>query len=276
MDPHDPYDPPARFRTRAGPWPVFSPSPRSPRTDSPKFDDAHYLQGLTEDDKAYIRSLYEGEIRYVDECIGRVVAQIDRLGLDDVTCICVTSDHGEAFWERGRTGHAFSLHEEQVHVPLVFAGPGIGPATVDVPVSALDLMPTLADWIEVDPLVFWRGRSLMPLLNGEPETEPRPCFANATNHYAWPDRFDAAIGARYKLIRSLDSNRVELFDLVEDPLEQHDVADAEPALAGSLPTELTEWSNSFDSSFTSRDMTPEEEAGMQERIQVLRSIGYVD
>lgn len=122
IDPHAPYDPPARYRSAEGPWPFFYPYAGGERWGIPKqgpgFD-------IAPGDRAYVQSLYEGEIRYVDELVGQVFAQLRGLGLDKNTYICFTSDHGEELWDHGDWGHGHAVYQEEVRVPLMLAGPGI-------------------------------------------------------------------------------------------------------------------------------------------------------
>ena len=73
MDPHDPYDPPERFRTMTGDWPVFSPADGG--FGSIDADTVHE-GNLSEEQRRYIQSLYEGEIRYLDEVIGDIHAEL--------------------------------------------------------------------------------------------------------------------------------------------------------------------------------------------------------
>jgi len=131
---------------------------------------------------AAMRALYEGEIAYTDQHVGRVLKRLDELGLAERTVVVVFADHGEAFKEhvleaeteqtrkpgekdtRNR-GHGSSLFNEQVHVPLIFRVPGIAPARVRSPVGNIDIGPTLLELcgVEADD---WRpqGRSLVELL----------------------------------------------------------------------------------------------------------------
>ena len=97
--------------------------------------------------RKHMRELYEGEIRFTDEHIGKVEAKLRELGLWDDTLIVITADHGEEFHEHGGWWHGTTLYEEQIHVPLLVKWPKgkVGaPARVDDhPVRHIDIVPTL-------------------------------------------------------------------------------------------------------------------------------------
>lgn len=116
---------------------------------------------------AYMRSLYKGEITYNDVWFGKMLADLDALGIRDETMVIITSDHGEEFGEYGRFGHGTSVNQELVDVPLII---GYSPWTkggvkVDDAVEALDIYPTLLDAMG-QPQSDWgkhiQGKSLVP------------------------------------------------------------------------------------------------------------------
>ena len=114
------------------------------------------------------RDLYDGEIRYTDDLLGRL---LDRLQAADVlrdTVIVLFSDHGEHFGEHGQQRHGFSLYEELLRVPLVVSGPGI-PAgkRVGAEVGLIDVLPTMTELAGIATPPGLQGRSLVPLLRGE-------------------------------------------------------------------------------------------------------------
>ena len=270
MDPHEPYDPPETYRSMEGPWPLFCPA--APYWDTPQQTDEGDID-LADEWKPYVRSLYEGEVTYMDDCMGRVLDELETLGLDDSTYVCFTSDHGEEFWEHGRFGHGQSLYDELVLVPLVFRGPDIRPRTIEGPVSAIDIVPTLADLAGLEQAPDWRGVSLADALRSESEQAPlRPCFAQATNRYAWPDPLQMIVYGDLKLIRGLETDMVEVFDLSTDASEMNDVTlDKAEATKEALKL-LNEWTASFPAFLS--DYTPDPKR-QQELLENLRDIGYV-
>lgn len=75
---------------------------------------------------------YDDGVRYVDDAIGQLMAEIERRGLGQNTLVIVTSDHGESLGQHGIAYHGETLYREQIHVPLVFWYPGRIPAGVRV------------------------------------------------------------------------------------------------------------------------------------------------
>ena len=271
MDPHAPYDPPKRYRTEQGRWLLFCPT--KPEYGSVGLE-AVKSGALDEQDRAFVRSLYEGAVRYADEAVGQIHRAMKRLPEGTARFLCVTADHGEELWDRGRWGHGQSLYDEQVHVPLILWGADIPPNRIAVPVSGIDVLPTLAELISVSPRSEWRGTSLVPCLR-ETNVPPhaRPCFVQGTSFSSNPKR--AVVSANHKLIQDLPTGDTALFDLAADPLERVDISADEPQRAAALETRLEEWAGSFPSligDFTRKGI--DDKAADESREQ-MEAVGYL-
>ena len=157
MEPHDPYTPPAAMRPSAPPgmrpdlaagWVLdFSRQREEPQ--------------LPPDQIAYLRALYDGEIRSWDGELPALLDGLARLGLRDSTVVIVVADHGEEFQEHGLLLHRAHLYDELLHVPLVIAGPGIRPGRRTDQVQGIDLFPTLAALLGFEVPPDRAGRSLL-------------------------------------------------------------------------------------------------------------------
>jgi arylsulfatase A-like enzyme len=79
--------------------------------------------GMDPRDLEHVVALYDGEIRYTDLYLGKVVDQLRALGVLDHTIVVVTADHGDEFFEHGRKGHKKALYDESILVPLVIRFP---------------------------------------------------------------------------------------------------------------------------------------------------------
>lgn len=115
--------------------------------------------------KAFAGDEYDGEISYMDSCIGKLLRGLGRKGLLKNTVIAAVGDHGEGLMEHGERQHGVFLYEYALHVPLIIKWPGhIGPGLKITDLCGLeDLAPTLLDMLGLDiPAVD--GRSLRPLL----------------------------------------------------------------------------------------------------------------
>jgi arylsulfatase A-like enzyme len=102
---------------------------------------------------------YDREIRYTDAQLASFFAELDARGLLENTIVILLSDHGEAFDEHGSLGHGPAMYDEVLRVPLIVRGPGIAQSRrVEAPVSFVDLMATLLDWVGL-PDGDWPGAS---------------------------------------------------------------------------------------------------------------------
>ena len=214
-DPHWHYDPPDWARrlfetpyagTVTGMWQDFSRRDRA---------------AVSAADLAHLLALYDGEIRYADTEVGRVLDHLAARGLDRSTLVVVTSDHGEEFLEHGSWEHQKTLYEEVVRVPLALRGPGVAPRRERAQVSLLDVAPTMLAWAGV-PAAARRGRAgrcWRPL-----RASARPTARRTTPSTAPTSSSCAAAPARWKAILSLSADGTETrgeewYDLASDPAE---------------------------------------------------------
>ncbi len=114
---------------------------------------------------------YYGCVQAIDDCVGSLVAALERTGQLDNTIIVFFSDHGCTF--RTRLGeYKRSPHEASIRVPFVIAGPGFDQsAVIDEVVSLLDLTPTLLDGAGIQPPASMRGKPLKPLAHDKKARE---------------------------------------------------------------------------------------------------------
>lgn len=120
-------------------------------------------------EQARVRQLYEGAIASVDRAVGRIAADLERLGLAPNTVLLFSSDHGEELFDAGdHFGHGEKLDRVNVSVPLLIRLPGGGNRTgkSDTVVRTIDLAPTLLELARVARPPSMSGTSLVPLLDG--------------------------------------------------------------------------------------------------------------
>ncbi len=171
--------------------------------------------------------LYDSGIAYTDATLIRLLERLEQPDLTHRTMVVVTSDHGEMLGEHGLASHAF-LYEENLLVPLLLALPGGRAAgrTITDQVRLIDLMPTILDLVGISLPADLDGASLLPLIDGSSSAAPRPAWSYASNsNYGVSLR----MRNRLKYIRrnsawASDYSQEQLFDLVKDPREEHDLA----------------------------------------------------
>jgi len=267
LDPHSPYAPPKRFVPAHVDQRVYPAS-------------GAWQQALRPDaqqDSSLAKALYAAEIRYVDECVGNILDQLDRLNLSERTLVCFTSDHGEEFWDHGEWGHGHSLYDELIRIPLIFCGPNIAARRIHTPVSAIDIVPTLAGWTDSAPRAQWRGRNLAAALRSNDAPIPSaPRFAGATfstSHGAEP--FESVSWNRMKLIRGVRTGTQRLYDLDADPAEQRDIAANSPKDVREYTALLDEWNDSFPGRMGDSLPRTQDNVNETDVIDAFKALGYL-
>lgn len=260
---HTPYAPPRRFRR------LFGEYRGTVDATSKALLEVHSTaaRSLTREDFEYLESLYDGEIRYTDEVIGRLLASLKAIGFLDHAIVVVTSDHGEEFGEHGGVLHGGKLFEELLHVPLIISGAGIDRGIVDPSlVSLVDIAPTLLSLAGLEIPDAMEGRSVFDRPASEQFQDQR-VFAQ------YGDQLYCVRTPRWKLIQRTSNQRVKLFDLHRDPGEQRNLSARRPDLSAALLAELEEW----------RVGRPQLDLGSrrdvelsEEMVEELRVLGYVE
>jgi arylsulfatase A-like enzyme len=250
----------------------------------------HLAGRITFDEKDYriLRDLYDGEIAFADDCVGRIIDCLRDSGIIEKTVVIVTSDHGENLGEHGRIDHNLSMYETTLHVPLVIRYPRLfKPGSVsDEFVNLVDIAPTIMD------LCGTRGekqKNKLLEISLVREERPHRSFVVAGNERPlnaiglmkkkYPE-FDAnsidhkmrAIRTtKHKLIWNVERN-MELFELTTDADELHNLADTQAETSKKLHNMLRDYVqklqlNTETTFFESKDA---------ESLEVLRSLGYVE
>jgi arylsulfatase A-like enzyme len=178
------------------------------------------------------RDRYDGEIRYTDQHVGRVLAALEAHGLAASTLVVLVSDHGEEFWDHGAHGHGHSLHREVMRVPLALRAPGLTPRRIPDLVRQIDVLPTVLELCGIPVPPGIAGRSLVPLLRGETLAPACALSELALN----TNTLDGLRRGDLRLIRAPETGAARLFDLGRDPLEREELDD--PALRAELTAEL--------------------------------------
>jgi arylsulfatase A-like enzyme len=177
--------------------------------------------------------VYDGEVRYTDLHVGRVLARLGELGLERETVVVLLADHGEEFDDHGAMGHGHSVHAEVVRVPLVIRAPGFAPRRVDALARQIDVLPTLLELAGLPVPPGLAGRSLVPAMRGEALSEVGALSELDINELY----LDSWRTPRWRLIRGRDEPP-RLYDPAVDPGETRDVAAQHPGEVAALLAEL--------------------------------------
>jgi choline-sulfatase len=200
-DPHEPYAPPAPFKEK------------------------------------YKQNLYDGEVAYTDQQLGRFLDAVARKSPTGNTLVVVLADHGESLGEHGEFNHGIFLYDATLRIPFLIAGPGV-PAGVRVPQQArtIDVLPTVLELMGGKAPASTQGVSLMPAFTGK---SVQTAYSYEETLYpkmnmGWSE-LRGIRTAHWKYVRA---PRPELYDLARDPGEKTNVLDSHPKEFRELEAQL--------------------------------------
>lgn len=251
-DPHHPFDCPEPWSHLHDPAQVDLPGNRTRNFEGKPWWHKAALENEPGDKKfAEVRKAYSrivpqtdaqlreiiantyGQIAYIDHEVGRILTTLNQAGLDDNTIVIYISDHGDWLGDHGLILKGPMHYEGLLRVPMIVRGPGVrAGASVDQPVSTLDLGPTFFDYGGATALQTQHGATLRPLL--ETEGAERDFALNEWG--LLPGRVGVALELRtvrtrsHKMTVDLNSGAGELYDLEADPDECTNLFDAPEAM----------------------------------------------
>ena len=213
------------------------------------YDENSALFGSTYSD------VYDNSIRHTDDVLGRFLTHLAETAQLEKTLIVITSDHGEAFSERGHEGHAKNVYRETTEVPLILGFPFRveGGLAMDIRTSNVDVWPTVLELLGLPPLEDTDGRSLVPDLlaaaQGKPVAESGPvAFSHLDRTWGQqrnsPRPTVAAIDSGYRLVYFQEGegrSTRQLFDGNADRLERENVLADNPDVAEALTAEIEDY-----------------------------------
>jgi arylsulfatase A-like enzyme/Tfp pilus assembly protein PilF len=215
-------------------------------------------------------SLYEGEVRFVDAHIGKIVQALKAKGAYENTVIVIVGDHGEAFGEHKEQGHGIFCYEESLRVPLVLHNPRLfrSPKSVAGRVRLVDVMPSLLELLKAPTPSAVQGRSFWDLVDGR-EKEKREVYFESLfgqEEFNWapltglidgPDKYTSLPDA-------------ELYDIEADPRETRNLAAERRETAVTIDKKLAEFvrTAAAGAGASRRELSPSD-------VTRLTSLGYV-
>jgi arylsulfatase A-like enzyme len=214
---------------------------------------------------------YDAGIRYTDDLLASFLGQLARRGILDRTLVVVTSDHGFEFGEHGGVGHARGVYDEQLHVPLIMRHPRFarGGRRIENVVALMDIAPTILSIVGAARPASFTGVDLRPLLDGG-SLPAREIFSEQL----W--------GARQTLLRTdtrawiQKTTGLELYDIVADPNEQHDLATAHAAEAADGGRRIAAFREACARQAEGLQVSATAGAPDPARTEALRALGYIE
>ncbi len=187
---------------------------------------------------------YLATVQSVDDSVGQVLAYLDEAGLSKNTVVVYTSDQGFFLGDHGLFDKRF-MYEESIRMPFLVRWPAaIKPGTrIDAMALNIDFAPTFLELAGLPASADMQGRSLVPVLRGRPPADWRTSMYYRYYHDPGDHNTRAHYGVRtrtHKLIYFWKKDQWELFDLVNDPYELHNLygEPGQDALTATLKTEL--------------------------------------
>jgi len=177
----------------------------------------HDLQAMRQ-----TRAFYHGSLRLMDDQIARVVAFLKDRGVWENTILVFTTDHGDMLGDHALITKGVKPYDTGIRVPLIVAGRGVSAEDTDRLTCTLDFYPTFCDWAGVPtgngPPV--EGRSIAAVCTGDDDADP------------WPEVLVSFGGVQtvisddgWRLTRFPEDDKGQLFNLITDPGEQHNLYD---------------------------------------------------
>ncbi len=241
FDPHFPYSPPESIKIDSSFSEVKFDIDLMPLKKNP------YLRDVinSHEDIAKQVHLYDMEIKFVDQQIGKLLDVIKEYNIIDNTLIILTADHGESLTEHKEYfDHGTYLYDVCLKIPLIIKFPNNQwqGKVVDSMVQSIDIVPTLLDFLNIPLRREFQGVSLMPMvLNKETANAP---YAYSESDAVLSKRFGERLRTYrvkdWKLIYASDGvlAESELYNTTEDPYETKNLIDENKEIAERLKEKL--------------------------------------
>ena len=170
---------------------------------------------------------YDCAINDTDVLVNKLIRHIKKdRALASNTIIILTADHGEAFGEHGSFFHGKNLYEEVLRVPLIIDVPELKGKKVYQNTGLIDLVPTILNFIGIEPPKAFNGIDLAPMMTGQESWDTlnnRILFSELMPDGEFPNNLRAVVNRHYKLIYDMGRKIWSLYDLKSDPGERRNL-----------------------------------------------------
>ncbi|MCH7519439.1 MAG: sulfatase [Candidatus Dadabacteria bacterium] len=186
------------------------------------------------EDIEYVKDIYDEEISYTDHNIGKLINNIEELGLKEDTVIIITADHGEEFMERNGFGHGKSVYNELIRIPLIIYNPYKQKQRIEENVETRSIPKTILELSGIDSGSFG-GENLLALDQSNIENY---IYSEGTGSMGENTLREAIVLDQFKLIKNIQYQTFELYDLRSDPNEKINLFNTEQINIKSKQNEL--------------------------------------
>jgi len=171
-------------------------------------------------DLEHLIALYDGEIAWTDLHVGKIVDDLEKIGLLDQTVVVITSDHGTEFFEHGGKGHRRTLFDEVIRIPLIIRYPAVLPRGVRIHAQThlIDVAPTLVELAGLPPMTGIMGSSLV---SGVLKRPSLPGTIAVSELFSVGHRIRALRTLEWKFTDHMSLKLHYYVNLEEDPGETH-------------------------------------------------------
>lgn len=230
-----------------------------------------------------MRYLYQRAVRSMDDWLARVLEAMEARGILDDTLVIVTSDHGENLGEQHLLGHAFSLDDRLIRVPLVLSGPGVSEGAEGlVSLASLPRMVAEAVGLEGHPWADPTAPDAVVAQSDGFALGREDAAESVVRSWGLPREAvdllltsrSCATDGRFKLVRTVGGPD-ELFDLSRDPLETQDVSSAHPDAVDRLRAHIERADAEVAPAGGAGDDVDEGEAELADLEDRMRLLGYL-
>ncbi len=271
FDPHAPYAPPKEYL---------------PRGEAPPRIGGYYRSNgeirsgflvLDDREKAWVKELYDAEVRLVDQGVGRVIDSLERNGILEDALVVFSSDHGEEFFEHGLAGHGHTLFDEVLRVPLAIKLPGSSrtgrrDAAVSTEAIAATVLEIVGSGETARP--SHAAESLSRIWQGDGESAAESPVISTAFLY-----FQDEIGVVFDDWKFIDRNGASpdsLFALGEDPDEWNSLTSARPDKVEEAKRILDAYEQWVQISRQELGLSSGEEMELSPELEEdLRALGYI-
>jgi arylsulfatase A-like enzyme/tetratricopeptide (TPR) repeat protein len=183
--------------------------------------------------------LYDGEIAFMDEQLGKIIAWLKEKGVDKKTVIVIVGDHGEGLGNHGELTHGYFIYDYAIRVPLLVIVPveKLQGIRVKGQVRTIDIFPTLLDMVGLPIPEESQGQSLLPLIFHPNLKKGFEAYSESMTPdvlYGW----SPLLSLRNEKYKYIDAPRPELYDLSQDPEEFRNIQTEHPQMAQEMKKAL--------------------------------------